>query len=67
MREVDPDISEGMAKIVHRLMRKNRDDRPASPKELIHLLEEHDRARRTKPASAAPSAARRPAGRRRRR
>jgi len=50
-RQIDPDISEEMERIVLKLMEKKREDRYQSPKHLLGALEEYEAARRQQEAS----------------
>jgi len=56
LREIDPDISDAMAALVQKLMRKRPEDRFQSPRELIGALEAYETAQRQK-AAAQPSVA----------
>lgn len=71
LREIDPDVSEGMERVVSSLMQKDRNARPASPKQLIAMFDEYERGLRTGAQAAAAQApaapARRQSARRRRR
>jgi len=65
IRELEPDVSEEFARIVHKLMRKKRAERYQSPKELIGDLEAYFEVR--KQQSSRAQAPQRSARRRRRR
>jgi len=64
LREVDPDLSPAMDEIVRRLMRKKREERYQSPRELIGALEAYEASQRER--AARPAVRARPARRRRR-
>jgi serine/threonine-protein kinase len=66
LRSIDPDIPEGLERVVSKLLRKDRDERYQSPKHLLGELEALEEGRRTE-ASAPKAPRKKPARRPRRR
>jgi hypothetical protein len=66
LREVDPDLSPEIEKIVAKLMRKKPGERYQTPKELIAALEEYERARREGTSRSTGPSVKRTTRRRRR-